>query len=180
MRRLLLTLLFSVLVPYSGISAQAGRLRCALQGTVLDANRSPLPGARILAVADGGGATASTVSDRSGQFTLRLEPGRYTIAISADGFVEVRRQIDLVRDSERREFVLPVAGIQESVSVSAAADAGGTLISSGTRIATPIRDVPQSITVVSKEQIHDQLMMSVGDVVRYVPSICSAPGSIRR
>jgi catecholate siderophore receptor len=44
-------------------------------------------------------------------------------------------------------------------------------ISTATRTLTPLRDVPQSITVVSQELMRDQGMTSVADVVRYVPGI---------
>jgi catecholate siderophore receptor len=180
MRRLLLTILASFLLLYSDVPAAAHQLRPALHGKVLDASRSPLPGVRITAVPEPSGLAASTVSDRAGEFTLLLEPGRYTIKISADGFIDLVHQIDVAGDSgERREFVLQIAGLQESVSVSAAAD-GATLVSSGTRITTRLRDLPQSITVVSKELIKDQLMMSVGDVVRYVPGITYHQGENNR
>lgn len=180
MRRLLITLVASLLLPLSVSPVQA-ELRFALHGKVLDPSRSPLPGARITAVPEHPGATASTISDRSGEFTLLLEADRYTIKISADGFVEVLHRIDVAGDtSDRREFVLQVAGVQESVRVSAPADAGATLISSGTRIATLLRDVPQSITVVSKDLIKDQLMMGIGDVVRYVPGITYHQGENNR
>jgi catecholate siderophore receptor len=156
-------------------------LRFALHGKVLDPSRSPLPGARITAIPEHPGATASTISDGSGEFTLLLEADRYTIKISADSFVELLHRINVVGDtSDRREFVLQLAAVQESVRVSAPADAGATLISSGTRIATPLRDVPQSITIVSRDVIKDQLMMGIGDVVRYVPGITYHQGENNR
>ncbi|PYR88826.1 MAG: TonB-dependent siderophore receptor [Acidobacteria bacterium] len=181
MRRLLVIFFASFLLAFPVATAHAGQLQSALHGKILDASRSPLPGARIMAVADHDGATASTISDRSGDFTLLLESDRYTIKISAEGFVEIVHRINLVGDStERREFVLQLAGVGESVSVSASADAGATMISSGMKIATPLRDVPQSITIVSRELIKDQLMMGVGDTVRYVPGITYHQGENNR
>src|SRR5262249_24084072 len=46
-----------------------------------------------------------------------------------------------------------------------------TSTATATKSATPVRDVPQSITVVSGQLMKDQLMASMGDVVRYVPGI---------
>src|SRR3546814_2755214 len=40
-----------------------------------------------------------------------------------------------------------------------------------TKTDTPLRDVPQSITVVTEQLIRDQAMQGIGDVVRYVPGI---------
>ena len=50
-----------------------------------------------------------------------LDFDRYTITITAPGFIDAVQQINVVGDAgERREFVLQVAGVQETVSVSAA------------------------------------------------------------
>jgi catecholate siderophore receptor len=40
--------------------------------------------------------------------------------------------------------------------------------------------VPQAVTVVTQELIRDQLMMSIGDVVRYVPGMTSHQGENNR
>src|SRR6478672_4042981 len=52
--------------------------------------------------------------------------------------------------------------------------------SAATRTLTPLLDVPQSITVVTQQLIHDQMMLSVGDVVRYVPGITAIQGENNR
>ncbi len=181
MPRLFFVLLTSFLLLNSAAPARAEQLRFTLRGRVLDPSRSPLPGARITATPDQQGETASTVSDQSGNFALLLDYDRYTVKISADGFVDIVQQLNAVGDAgDRREFVLQVAGVQETVSVSAAADYGTTVVTSATKMPTPLRDVPQSITVVSRELIKDQLMMNVGDVVRYVPGITYHQGENNR
>src|SRR6188474_3856254 len=45
---------------------------------------------------------------------------------------------------------------------------------------TLLRDIPQSISVVTREQIRDQSMSSVADVVTYVPGITSHQGENNR
>src|SRR6185295_14612102 len=49
-----------------------------------------------------------------------------------------------------------------------------------TKTDTPLLDVPQSISVVSERQINDQQMLSLGDVVRYVPGLTSIQGENNR
>ena len=49
-----------------------------------------------------------------------------------------------------------------------------------TKTDTPLLDVPQSITIVAQQQIQDQQMLSLGDVVRYVPGITSIQGENNR
>jgi catecholate siderophore receptor len=49
-----------------------------------------------------------------------------------------------------------------------------------TKTDTPLRDVPQSITVVSQDVIADLSMQSMADVVRYVPGVGMAQGEGNR
>lgn len=53
-------------------------------------------------------------------------------------------------------------------------------ISSATKTDTPLRDVPQSVTVISQGLLRDQAMQNMGDVVRYVPGVQMAQGEGHR
>jgi len=79
------------------------------------------------------------------------------------------------------DFTLDIAGIHESVAV----DAPGTgyavpVVSSATRTPTPLRDVPQAVSVVSSVLIADQRMSSMADVTRYMPGVGFAQGEGNR
>ncbi len=52
--------------------------------------------------------------------------------------------------------------------------------STATRTNTPLRDVPQSITVVTQDMIQDQAMQNLADVVRFVPGVSMAQGEGNR
>jgi catecholate siderophore receptor len=49
-----------------------------------------------------------------------------------------------------------------------------------TRTDTPLRDVPQAVSVVASDLIADQSMQSMGDVVRYVPGVSMGQGEGHR
>ena len=49
-----------------------------------------------------------------------------------------------------------------------------------TKTDTPVRDVPQSVTVITKDLIKDQDMRSMADVVRYVPGVSMGQGEGHR
>ena len=53
-------------------------------------------------------------------------------------------------------------------------------ISTATKTRTPLRDVPQSVTVVTRNVIADQRMESMGEVTRYIPGITMAQGEGNR
>jgi catecholate siderophore receptor len=154
----------------------------SLEGRVLDPMGAAIEGARISAIPEGDSSLdfPTILSSRDGSFVLALSPGRYTIKIHAAGFADSSHTIDVqLRESEMREFMLPIDGPQNTITVT---DSPGylTTIASGTKSATLLRDLPQSVTVVSHELISDQLMMSIGDVVRYIPGINSHQGEGNR
>ena len=45
---------------------------------------------------------------------------------------------------------------------------------------TPLRDVPQAVTVITRELMNDQAMQSIADAIRYVPGIVTAQGEGNR
>ena len=152
-----------------------------VEGHVLDMTRAPIAAARVAAIRDDHAPGPSTATDRRGAFTLALAPGRYTLTVAAEGFLE--RSLGLIAQhegTESREIVLEVAGIHEAVTVHAPPGYQVPVISSATKTPTPLRDVPQSVTVVTRELIQDQLMMSIGDVVRFVPGITAHQGENNR
>jgi catecholate siderophore receptor len=56
----------------------------------------------------------------------------------------------------------------------------GTRTTSATKTDTPLRDTPQSVTVVTRDVIEDQAMHGMGDVVRYVPGVSMGQGEGHR
>lgn len=57
---------------------------------------------------------------------------------------------------------------------------GPQVITSATKTRSSLRDIPQSLTVVTQKQIRDQALLSIGDVVRYLPGITAHQGENNR
>ena len=53
-------------------------------------------------------------------------------------------------------------------------------VSSATRTDTPLKDLPQAVSIITAEQIDDQAMRSVADVLRYVPGASLSGGEGHR
>jgi catecholate siderophore receptor len=120
------------------------------------------------------------MTDQTGAFTLRVPSGRYDLLINADGFAVLQQTVAAGPVTAKpTEFVLEVPGVRESVTVTAGAGQAPS-IRSATKTPTPLIDVPQSITIVTSELIKDQMMMSVGDVLRYVPGVMVHQGENNR
>ncbi len=167
--------------PASARTSPSAAESATLKGRVLDSTGAPIVGARVTAVRNLKDLSpASAVTDATGEFTMVLEPGAWTITVVANGFADLSQRLQLAQSDTRRDIVLQVAGLQENVRVTASVGADVGAISSATKTLTPLRDVPQSVTVVTQDLIKDQLMMSIGDVVKYVPGISSHQGENNR
>lgn len=152
-----------------------------VRGRVLDPNQAAIVGARVKVTSSA--TVTSLVTNSNGQFAVSLRPGDYTLEISAEGFAVASLRISVSSaKSESLEIVLQPQVSTATVTI-VATDAFGyrtDTVSSATKTFTSLRDVPQSITVVSREQIRDQSMASIADVVNYVPGITSHQGENNR
>jgi catecholate siderophore receptor len=163
------------------VEASPTEARFTFQGKVLDSTRAPITTATVTAAPDAGGTPVSTHTDAQGAFRLELRSGRYTIRIVAPLFQDEVEQLRArAEGTESREFVLKVARVSETVTVTASPGYQVQAISSATRTLTPLRDVPQSVTVATRELIQDQLMTSIADVMRYVPGVGTHQGENNR
>src|SRR4029079_1592098 len=78
-----------------------------------------------------------------------------------------------------RRRVIPAAApaapppVASAVTTNAGGDVGyhANSTSSATKTNTPLRDIPQSITVITKQQVQDIGAQRIEDVVRYVPGV---------
>jgi len=176
--RALILLSFSALLITS-TQAQVPNGNSVLKGKVLDQNRAAIQGADVW-ISKAGLPASSTVTDRNGEFAVTLAPGEYQVRISADGFAEATETVNLRDNTKPLEIMLAVGSSSAIVTITDTAAYGVSSINSATKTLTPLRDIPQSISVVTKEQIRDQSMSSVSDVVAYVPGITSHQGENNR
>jgi catecholate siderophore receptor len=149
-------------------------------GKALDTEGAAVRAARISAYridVASSDPVATAFSNDKGEFTLALEPGRYVLRIVA-GQSETAEEI-AVPDSAAHDFTLqPV--LRESITVQPASGYEVHAVTSATKTDTPLINVPQSVTVVTRQLMQDQLMTGIGDVVRYVPGVMLHQGENNR
>ena len=163
--------------------AQLGEAKVRLRGKVFDQNQAVVAGAKVTAAAaKNHAAEISTITDQNGEFSLALEPDEYTVKVFANGFSEISQTINLRQSNTKPlEIVLQVTGANAVVTVGDAEKSYKVeSVTSATKTLTPLRDVPQAISVITKEQIKDQMLGSVADAVRYTPGITAHQGENNR
>jgi catecholate siderophore receptor len=152
-----------------------------IHGRIVDATGAAIVGAQVTLTPDRPGAAVSAVTNQQGEFRVVVTAGTYTVRVTAIGFAEAVQRVTARPDGMPAMTVtLQVAGIQETVQVDAVAGYNVPTVSSATKTATSLRDVPQAISIVSSELIADQRMTSMGDVVRYMPGVSIAQGEGNR
>ena len=159
--------------------AQAPNDKTLLKGKVLDPNRAAIQGADIW-ISKAGLPSSTAVTDRNGEFSVALVPGEYQVRIAAEGFTETTETVNLQDNDKPLEVLLAIGPSSAIVTITDMGVYGVNSINSATKTLTPLRDIPQSISVVTKEQIRDQSMSSLSEVVAYVPGITSHQGENNR
>src|SRR4029079_15780298 len=153
---------------------------CVVKGSVLDQNGSAVTAARIDALR-GGSTKATAITDNQRDFSLSLLQSDYLLNVHAAGFKLLEKKIATCQSSsdviELQLEVEPANAVVDVVEDSAYLF--GT-ISAATKTFTALRDIPQSISLTTKQQIADQNMTSIGEVVRYQPGITAHQGENNR
>jgi catecholate siderophore receptor len=134
-----------------------------------------------VSAADDRSVVATSAANASGEFSLSLSAGRYILSLSASGHV-TRSEPIVVEPGESapRIFILDFVGFAERIEVEAADPYQVPVTRSATKTETPLRDLPQSVSVTSAALIADQRMQGMADVVRYMPGVAMAQGEGNR
>jgi len=127
-----------VLVAFGAVNAQESR--GSLTGKVSDQNGAVLPGATVVIKNIETNVAGTTITNEEGSYSFPLlQPGNYSLAVTATGFAAATREGIQISVSEKRTLDVPmqVTGVGEMVMVvgsSAALETGsvstGSVISS--------------------------------------------------
>jgi catecholate siderophore receptor len=170
----------SALAPVSA-GAQSRSPNLAIRGVVLDKSQGAIVGAHVEATSESQPEPLTTVTDQAGAFTLQVPGGQYNLRITAIGFAPLEQSVTATSPTRTpTQFVLQVPGVREAVTVTAPGGYQVPVSRTATKTPTPLLDVPQAVTVVTSELIKDQLMASIGDVMRYVPGVMVHQGENNR
>jgi len=145
----------------------SGFAQTTIKGMVRDINNAPLRNVSVM-VSD---KKHSATTDSSGAFLLRhLPAGKYTLRFSHTGFGTEERNIHLEQDEIKTVNItlLPATEQLQTVEITGRRESGYKNTNSfiGSKTATPLREVPQAISYVTKELMQDQSAVRMGDVVK--------------
>jgi len=172
------TFLFTVVLSVSG-QPSANEIR--VRGQVVDQNHATVSGATVLVSNLLSKPCATASSDPNGEFSFSLPAGEYVLEVKAEGFDSTSQKLRVSPDEKNTiEVSLVIASAIASVTVSAGSEFQTGIVFSATKTPTAMRDLPQTISIVGKQQIAEQSFTSISDVVRYQAGITSHQGENNR
>lgn len=166
-----LFLLLITLFSCSTLIAQIDKRQAQLQGIVKDQQGDPLPGVTVWL--DSKSTIAKT--DQEGRFQFIVASGAHSLHLSFIGYKHYEMNLS-VKEGENLPLNIQLESNQEalqSVEVIGRKESGykNTNSFSGTKTATPIKEVPQSISYVTKETLDDQLAFKTSDAIKNVSGV---------
>lgn len=162
-------MLSAVTVPYGAYAQSSGV--SIIAGSVRDEN-SPLAGIKLVLKNTPFGA----ISDKQGKFRLADVPaGSYTLVASGLGYKPQSREVSVDAGSTTNiDFIFTEASFElQNVEITGRRETSyrNTTSFVGTKTAALLKDVPQSISYVTKELIADRQAYRVGDVVKNMSGV---------
>ncbi|MBD0256867.1 MAG: TonB-dependent receptor, partial [Cytophagales bacterium] len=136
------------------------------------AGTDPLPGAGVQLE----GTSYGGVTDTDGRFTLdNLPAGTYTLTVTLLGFAPHRQSVALTAGTNATVEVALIESVQNLPEVEITGRRATTYQSdysfAATKTATALKDIPQAVSVVTKELLDDRQAYRIGDVVKNVSGV---------
>ena len=137
-----------------------------LSGTIRDTNVRPIPGATVRLLNTNLGAA----TNEAGEFVISdLVKAKYTVEISAVGYASIKREIDLLKNTEPLKIQL-VESVHQLDDVIVTAE----------KIEDDIQKIPSSISNISSRQVEQYRIWNAKEITAIAPNVYSAnPGDNR-
>ena len=150
------------------VFAQTG----VIKGKITSQNNQPAELINVILKETGKG----TVTSASGEFEFTgLEAGSYRIIGTGIGFRRIEKQVQI---SEGETVATDLEAIEDTrllQTVDVIGNSGSSykndLSFIGSKTATPVREVPQAISYITKEVMHDQGTFLLGDAVKNMSGV---------
>ena len=142
--------------------------RVTLSGKVADSSGAPLVGASVALRCGNFRQGARTTGD--GTFRLSAPSGSYLIEVSAPGFDMTMETAQLTQPVQR-DFTLQTGTFSSIITVSEPGGFFAGSSSTATKTDAPLIEIPQSVSVVTQDQLTSRNVQTVSEAIRYTGSV---------
>lgn len=148
----------------------ARKPRVVLTGKVTDETGAVLVGANVRLECGAFRQVAHTVGD--GTYSLTAAAGSYQLDVDTPGFEPWAETIELrAPGPQHRNFTLKVGRLSSIVSVTAPGGFVATSSTTATKTDAPLIEIPQSVSVITQDQMSSRNVQTVDEAVQYTSSV---------
>lgn len=163
---------FIKLVFWVFFTAPFFTLAQSIKGTIKDQSDKPVPALNVVLE----GTSTGTITDAEGRFALaNIQAGKHKIVVSGIGYLTQKQHIVLKEGDELILNLVVTESITELQSVEIIGRKETTYKNESsfiaTKTATALKDIPQSVSYVTKELIQDQQAIRTGEIIKNVSGV---------
>ena len=140
----------------------------ALSGKVTDPSGAPVVGASLALRCGKFRQDARTTGD--GTYRLSAPAGSYLIEVNAPGFDMSAETVQLTKP-EQRDFALQTGTYSSIITVTEPGGFFAGSSTSATKSDAPLIEIPQSVSVVTQDQLTSRNVQTVNEAIRYTGSV---------
>jgi iron complex outermembrane receptor protein len=142
--------------------------RQVLSGSVTDATGAPIVGATVAVRCGSLRLDARTTGD--GTYRLSAPAGTYLIEVNAPGFAMTMQTLQLSA-AEQRDFTLETGSFSSIITVTESGGYFAGSSTSATKTDAPLIEIPQSVSVITSDQMTARNVQTVNEAIRYTGSV---------
>ena len=164
--------LISIFLPFLVLTPVASPATgFEIEGMILDSTGAAVAGAKAVLRPIAGAGEWRAHSDSTGRFVIHsVTDGQYSIRVIAPGFSETEQRVTVAGQNVVLTIRLAPATVSESVSVRAESYQERES-SIGSRTDTPLIELPQAITVVNRQLLSDQAVVTLEEALKNVAGV---------
>jgi len=152
-------------------SSSVGAVRITVNGTVSDATGARVTSATVRIGCENHVQQART--DASGHFALTVPQGEYRFEVQAAGFALFAKALNVNNNSSNADVTLAVQNASNTVTVQAEAGYMASESTVGTKTDTPLLETPQSISVITRDQMDAQATSGLSSILLYTSGVAA-------
>jgi iron complex outermembrane receptor protein len=150
-------------------TSSPGSSKVTVSGTVSDSTVARITSATVHLMC--GNQVQQARTDGQGHFTLTVPEGSYRLQVEAAGFAVYTKDLTASANSPTADVTLTVQNAANTVTVQAEAGYVANDSTLATKTDTPLLETPQSISVITRDEIDAQAPQSLNEALRYAPGL---------
>jgi iron complex outermembrane receptor protein len=172
-------IIFFLIFPFFVFAQDDKKNLGAVSGMISTADGQAVPYVSVLIK----NTKQGTITDEKGNFEIKkIKPGTYIFSISLSGYTDSTINVE-VKQNETSFLKIQLRGTYAElrtviVAASLHSNYAETKISESLRLNLPLNEIPQNITVTSKQLIFDQGLLSISEAIRTASGVVKTYGGL--